>query len=214
MKNQYPLPERKNEIFPKSETTRKNRTESLILITGTKHSGKTLCARALEKQSGIKAVDIDEVIERESGKTPRALFIESVELFRKAEAAALADLFLPENKNEAKTDLQQKQSRQRRIIAAGGGLIDNPKALALLDQHREITIVYLDVSPETAWQRINNEANGELPPFLKTDNPKETHFTLHKRRAAEYKKLAHYCIQAENKSPEELAAEIIKILEL
>ena len=168
----------------------KNR--SIILITGPKHSGKTMCSRALEKMTGTEAFDLDEILERQTGKTPRVLFNEGAEVFRKAETEALA-LAL--------------SSVNPQIIAAGGGLIDNPEALALVKGCDHIVTVYLDVSAETAWQRIIAEGR-ELPPFLKTENPKETHHHLHKRRAESYKAWANITIDAENKTPEEIAQQI------
>jgi shikimate kinase len=51
-----------------------------------------------------------------------------------------------------------------------------------------------------------------LPPFLNTDNPQETHKTLHQRRAAAYKNSAYMRVQAEAKEPEQIAQEIILAL--
>ena len=190
----------------------------LILIVGPKHSGKSVAARAIKKITGGDTVDLDEIVERQTGKKVRALFKEGPEVFRKAEALALASLIQTAEQDSG-------QDKGLRIIAAGGGLIDNPEALALLagpqvpSAHREIIIVYLDVSAETAWQRIlRGSANstgqkGELPPFLNTDNPRETHLALHTRRAEAYKALSHFTINAENKSPEEIAAEIAGLLQ-
>ena len=176
----------------------------IILITGPKHSGKSLCARALGKITGIDVLDLDEVVEKQTGKSPRELYKEGPEIFRKAETLALVSL-IQGRKMETST------LPERLIIAAGGGLIDNPEAVSLLSRHGETGIAYLDVSPETAWQRIV-KTGGELPPFLKTENPRvkpaETHFALHERRAAAYKSLAHLGVQAENKTPEEIAGEI------
>lgn len=164
----------------------------IVLITGPKHSGKTRCARALGEILGVKAVDLDELVKATTGKTPRELFHEGADVFRKAEAKALSSL------------LQAPV-----IIAAGGGLIDNTEAIALLAQCSEKIIVCLDVSAETAWQRIlDNTAGGELPPFLNTENPQETHLALHERRTKAYKALAHLVIDVENKSPETMAKEI------
>ena len=171
----------------------------IVLITGPKHSGKTLTARALQKILGWEAGDTDEVMEKQTGKTPRVLFMESREIFQKAEERALASLM----------------GECCRIISAGGGLADNGAALELLPSNRDIVIVYLDVSAETAWQRITDTARGaELPPFLNTENPRETHFALHERRAKAYKALAHLTIAAENRSPEEIAKEITEFLSL
>jgi len=177
----------------------------IIIITGPKHSGKTVCARALAKVSGGVAADLDALVTKETEKTPRELFKEGPEIFRKAEASVLASLALT-----------AKSENKLIVIAAGGGLIDNPEALALLSQHREIITVYLDVPAETAWQRILNTAaaDGELPPFLKTENPRETHFALHTRRAKGYKALAQFTVSADNKSPEEIADEIARYFQL
>ena len=171
-----------------------------ILIAGPKHSGKSKAACALGKITGAETADLDELVERQTGKKVRALFREDPEVFMQAEARALGSL------------VQTAKSETLRIIAAGGGLIDNPQAMALLLQHKEISIVYLDVSPETAWRRIG--AAGELPPFLDTENPGETHLALHKRRATAYKALAHFTVYAENKSAEEIALEIVEFLNL
>ena len=174
----------------------------LILITGPKHSGKSRTARALAKNTGGEAVDLDGIVEKQTGKRVRALFMEGPEIFRQAEARALATLIEPMESNI-------------RFIAAGGGLVDNPQAMALLSQSKEIIIIYLDVTPETAWKRIQHAAaDGELPPFLATENPRETHLALHERRAKAYKALAHFMVSAENKSPHEIALEIIEYTKL
>jgi shikimate kinase len=98
----------------------------------------------------------------------------------------------------------------RLVVAAGGGLIDNPEAVRLLQNEDRLRLVYLDLSPETAWERIRREADksGELPPFLNGPAPQETHRALHIRRAGEYRRIAHHIIPAEGKSPDELAEEI------
>ena len=186
--------------------------DRVILITGPKHSGKSLCAEALEETTGGEAFDLDELVETQTGKTPRELFKMGVESFRKAEAQAL---YFALKSSEEKSEGNQRL----RIIAAGGGLIDNSEALALITEspvaRREIITVYLDVSAETAWRRILDTAvGGELPPFLNTENPREAHLALHKRRAEAYKVLADVIILAENKSPKELAGEIAAYLEL
>jgi len=169
----------------------------IIVITGPKHSGKTQCARALKKILDCEAVDLDEVVEEQSGQTPRELFKKGPEIFRKAEALALASLTRP---GAVQGNL---------VVAAGGGLTDNSEAMALLSRDKEIVTVYLEVSAETAWQRIlDTAAGGELPPFLNTEDPKATHLALHTRRAKACKALAKITIQAENKSPEDIAREI------
>lgn len=168
----------------------------VVLIIGPKHSGKSLCAQALKKILGWDTVDLDKLIEAQSGKTPRELFLEGQKFFQKAETTAMASLV----------------KRDCLIIAAGGGFIDNSDAIKIISEtksRRGIVSVCLDISAETAWQRITKAAvNGALPPFLNTENPGETHLALHNRRKEAYRAMADIIISAENKSPEDIALEI------
>jgi shikimate kinase len=70
--------------------------------------------------------------------------------------------------------------------------------------------VYIDVPAETAWTRISGEVakTGELPPFLNTEDPRETHRQLHERRALLYRKIAAVTIDAGQKDPAALASAI------
>ncbi|MDR2607184.1 MAG: shikimate kinase [Treponema sp.] len=164
----------------------------IVLLTGPKHSGKTSAGRALAALIKCPFIDLDALIEEREGKSPRELYREGPDFFRRAEAAALQSLLPPK---EACV-----------ILAAGGGLCDNPAALELL-KSPGISIVFLETSAETAWNRIEG-ASGGLPPFLDTENPRETHRLLHERRSAAYHLLAQIHIRAEGKSPEQIAAEI------
>jgi shikimate kinase len=164
-----------------------------IVLLGPKHSGKTSAGKALAALLSYGFVDLDELITQKTGKSPRALYSEGPEIFRKAEAEALATLF-------------EAESPSPLVIASGGGLIDNSDALSLLEKNADALSVFLDVSVETTWTRI--KAAGELPPFLKTENPEETHHSLHERRASAYRQFASLVIEADNKNPEEIAWEI------
>jgi len=174
----------------------------LIVLVGPKHSGKTSAGKELAALLSCDFVDLDEYITQKAGKSPRALYIEGPEVFKKAEAGALAALFEP-SLLEAKT----AESSSPLVIASGGGLIDNPDALSLLKKDTAVISVFLDISVQIAWERIKKA--GELPPFLKTENPEETHRSLHERRAAAYRQFASLMIKADGKSPREIAREIM-----
>jgi shikimate kinase len=175
----------------------------IVLLTGPKHSGKTGTGRALAGLWESRFIDLDELVEQRTGKTPRALFKEGPEIFKEAEAGALAEIL---------------RSRERLVAAAGGGLIDNTGAMELLEKSRNILIVCLEVSAGTAWNRIlKTAAGGELPPFLQSADPKETHRQLHERRARAYRAMAHIVIDtgagAGDKSPGIIAGEIIESIQ-
>jgi shikimate kinase len=170
----------------------------IVLLTGPKHSGKTRTGRILAGGWEGRFVDLDELMETRTGKTPRTLFKEGPEIFRAAEAEAMAEIL---------------GRRERLVAAAGGGLIDNRGAMDLLKKSRHLAVVCLDVSAGTAWNRIlKTAAGGELPPFLQSANPRETHRQLHERRARAYRDIAHIVIDTEHKSPGAIAGEIMEYL--
>jgi len=189
-----------------------------IILTGPKHSGKTRAGKALallcsnarssdsEQSFNCVFIDIDDVILQKTGKTPRELYNEGKEVFQKAEAEAAAALFSADCCDNASPCCA---GQQRRIIAAGGGIIDNQEAIAVFKKSNA-KIVCLNISANAAWRRIYNNGRNELPPFLRTENPQETHRILHEKRSAAYLELADIIIEAENKTSEEIAAGILK----
>jgi len=177
-----------------------------IILTGPKHSGKTSAGKALAPLCSGGFVDIDENISQITGKTPRELYSEGKDIFQKAEAETVAVLF---NINSCDNAAPRRAGQQRRIIAAGGGIIDNQEAIAVI-KNSGAKIVYLNISANAAWQRIYGCGEKELPPFLQSENPQETHRVLHEKRGAAYLELADIIIEVENKTPEEIAAEIFK----
>jgi shikimate kinase len=176
-----------------------------IVLLGPKHSGKTSAGKELAALLSGGFVDLDDYITQRAGKSPRVLYIEGPDDFKIAEAGALAAIFEP-----ALLEANTAESSSPLVIASGGGLIDNPDALPLLKNNAAVFSVFLDVSVKTAWERIRKA--GELPPFLKTENPEETHRSLHERRAAAYRQLAALVIKADDKSSREIAREIVNQL--
>lgn len=182
-----------------------------IILLGPKHSGKTGAGRELAKLLGGGFTDLDERIEAQTGKSPRALFKESPETFRAAEVRALESL-VPAHAEEGFAE--DTAGGALGVIAAGGGIIDNSRARRFLLAEDGVFLVNLEVSAETAWERISAAAarSGELPPFLDTENPKETHRLLHERRAEAYRAIAHRTVSGEGRTPEETGREIAAML--
>ncbi|MDR2446393.1 MAG: shikimate kinase [Treponema sp.] len=201
--------------------------EKIILLLGPKHSGKTSAARALAESLRCRCVDLDALIETRTGKKPRALYREGVEAFRRAEAEALADAMSDAARESLATDPRASASRNAgggedvryTIISTGGGLIDNGGVVSVVkalkpqgNSERSVILVFLEVSAKTAWNRIcrSVKAGGELPPFLQTETPEETHRLLHERRNRAYKELANFTVMAEHKTEKGIAAEILQ----
>ncbi|MDR1098974.1 MAG: shikimate kinase [Treponema sp.] len=183
-----------------------------ILLTGPKHAGKTSAGRALAALVSGVFIDLDEYIEAQTGKSPRTLYREGPGVFRKAEAEALEHLLAPPEHRPPENAAGGRDGKTPRIIAAGGGLIDNPEALEQIKKSAAAT-VYLEVPVKTAWERIFRAAEkGGLPPFLDTGNPRETHRALHEKRAAAYRAWARFTVNGEGKSPEEIAGDLLRKL--
>lgn len=163
-----------------------------IILTGPKHSGKTSAGKILASLYSCDFIDLDELVLQKTGKTPRQLYNEDAAWFQKAEAEALA------------ATCRADRTEGQRVIAVGGGIIDNLKAVDILKKMKA-KIVYLNISAATAWDRIAKE---DLPPFLQTGSPQETHRILHERRAAAYSLLANITINVEDKPPDKIADEI------
>jgi shikimate kinase len=180
----------------------------IILITGPKHSGKTAAGLALAELLGAEFVDLDRLVEAQTGKSPRTLFREGPEAFRRAETRALASLLA----GAAPGSGQTQEGAMVLVVAAGGGLVDNPGVMELLGQPagRAVTMVCLEVSEDTAWERIRREAmeSGEWPAFLDVEDPRETNAALHARRGGAYRETAAFTINGEGKSPRTIAGEI------
>ena len=124
--------------------------EKALIFCGIKHCGKTTVGREIAAVLDIKFVDSDDlIIEKDGGKRSiREIFsAEGEEAFRKLEAEVLTELC---------------RSRERLVIALGGGALSNPFVTDSVKEKLGFK-VWLDTDDKTAFERIR--AKG-LPPFL------------------------------------------------
>jgi thiamine-phosphate diphosphorylase len=116
-----------------------------IYLVGFMASGKSSLGRRLAERLALPFVDLDDEIERTSGRTVRAIFEESGEAaFREREAAFLA----------------ATESLPAAVIATGGGCFaqeDNRRRIARLG-----TAVFLDVALETIRARLKGKTDRPL----------------------------------------------------
>jgi shikimate kinase len=184
---------------------------TVVTLVGPKHTGKTSAGKALARLIGGRFVDMDDLIESRTGRTPRALYEEGVEVFRAEEAQAAKALTAD---STAAEDGSGDRGPVPLIVAAGGGLVDNPEALEAL---RAIgRLVSLRVKVKTAWDRVcaSAERTGSFPPFLRGKDPEGTHRVIHERRTEAYGRIADFEIDAEDMNPADLAEEIAHTLSL
>ncbi|MDR2900862.1 MAG: shikimate kinase [Treponema sp.] len=174
----------------------------IISLVGPKHSGKSSVGKNIASLLDADFLDLDSCIEDDRGKSPRALYKEGTEVFRSAELKSLQAILDGSEKHESLV-----------VLATGGGIIDNAEAARLLKE--KTIIINLEVSAATAWKRITETSriSGELPPFLQTSNPQETHRELHERRSRAYKELSAVTVNADDMNIETIAQEIKSVIE-
>ncbi len=162
-----------------------------IVLIGFMGVGKGTIAREIVKQSDIFAIDTDDLIESMENRKIKKIFKEEGdEYFRKL---------------EAKTAKWLEKNVKNTLISTGGGFykVDNLNKIG--------KVVYLKSSFKAILDRIKSHPNAQNKlkkrPLLKDlDKAKK----LYESRIKDYEKKADIIIDVENKTPENIAKEIIK----
>lgn len=169
-----------------------------IVLMGMKHTGKSTLASILAGNLALPGFDTDTVITELCGKTPRALFDEGgPPLMMEKETLACEKL----------------AAGERSVIATGGGLADNKKALEILKESS--LLVYIDTPFDLLFSRIMESAriDGRLPRFLDGPDPEGLFKELFTRRAKTYATMADVRIETGARMPAEIAQDIMDYIE-
>lgn len=168
-------------------------TSPLILLIGPRGSGKTTVGRALAARLGWAFADADEHVEAAAGRSIAAIFaVEGEGGFRDREAAALAELC----------------GRTNHVVATGGGAVLRPANRELLC--RAGFVVWLDVTPETAWRRLQADpTTAARRPNLTASGGLDEVRALIAAREPLYREAAHFRLPADDPSPDAAAAAIL-----
>jgi shikimate kinase len=170
----------------------------IITLIGYRATGKTTLAKLLAERLGWQWIDADVEIERRAGKSIAHIFAEDGEpAFRDLESRVIADLC----------------GRDKLVLAAGGGA-------PLLEENRLAMrhggkVVWLTARPETIFKRMFADiTTTQRRPSLTAEEPLEEIEQLIARREPMYREAADFTIDTENRTPEELVAEILGNLEM
>lgn len=163
-----------------------------IALTGMMGCGKSTVSKELKKLlPEFNYIDLDLEIEKKENKTINEIFSDKgEEYFRIIESQLLEEI----------------TNRDNQIISLGGGAFlseQNRKKLSL----NSISI-YLETSVSTIYDRIKDDTSR---PLLKTENVKDKIADLLNNRELRYK-LADFTVSTENKTPKNIAKEILEIL--
>lgn len=161
-----------------------------LILVGFMGSGKTTVGKEVAKRLKITFVDLDQEIEKATGKRIREIFKEEgEEAFRKVEREVL---------------IKNLQRKEDLVVSTGGGTPIWKNNLEVMKKHG--TVIYLKAPFSTLWKRIEKDENRPL-----AQSGRENAEKLFKERLNFYEK-ADLIINTEGKSPPQIAEEIVHLL--
>jgi shikimate kinase len=164
-----------------------------IVLTGFMGSGKSTLGPLLAVRLGWSFVDLDDVIEAESGTTITELFARHGEpAFREREHAAIARL----------------AASDRQVLALGGGAIEHPANRTLLLTTPGTLLIHLEVELATTLARCTGTEHVR-PIFADQANLA----SRYQRRLPLYR-TAHISIRVDALTPAEAVEAILKFARL
>jgi shikimate kinase len=168
-----------------------------IVLIGYRGAGKSSVARELAERLHWEWVDADDEIERQAGRSIAAIFAEGGEAsFRDLESRVLAELV----------------QRQQVVLAAGGGAVlsaDNRERIVSAGK-----VVWLKADADTISRRVTaDETTAERRPNLTIQGGEREIVELLAQRMPLYRQCANLEIDTEDKTPAEIADEILDRLD-
>jgi len=170
----------------------------IITLIGCHATGKTTLAEILARRLDWQSIDADVEIERLAGKAIAQIFAEDGEpAFRDLEARVIADLC----------------RRDTLVLAAGGGA-------PLREENRRVMresgkVVWLMARPNTIFERMSRDATtAQRRPNLTKCGALQEIVQLLAVREPIYRETADFTIDTENRTPHELATEILEWFDL
>jgi shikimate kinase len=168
-----------------------------VILIGYMASGKTTVAKIMSSKLGVSYFDLDFLIENETKLSVSTLFSEKGEIyFRKVEHTLFKSLLL---------------SNQSAIISTGGGTPCYANNHLLLNGPNVIS-VYLSGSIDLLYKRLLGENNQRPLVANKTDEEMKDFIAKHLFERSYYYNQATFKVAIDDKSPEDIALEIIKLL--
>jgi shikimate kinase len=168
--------------------------EKNIVLIGMRGSGKTTVGAILAGELHRELIPMDALIAYEAGLTiPQIVATSGWDRFRAIEAQVT----------------QKVACLQGIINATGGGVVLNPENVAAL---RATGVVFwLNINVDNILQRIGEDPN--RPSLTGRTSRRDDMLATLSEREALYRQAAHYVIDTNGKSQQQVAEEIVKILQ-
>ena len=164
-----------------------------IVLIGYRGAGKSSVARELARRLGWEWIDADVECERQAGRSISEIFAEGGEAsFRELESQVLVELV----------------RRQQTVLAAGGGAVLRADNRALLVSAGKV--VWLKADAATIHRRIAaDETTAARRPNLTAQGGEREIVETLAQRMPLYRQCANLEIDTEDKTPAEIADEIL-----
>ena len=163
-----------------------------IVLCGMMGVGKSTVGKKVAEFKKMWWVDTDTVITERYGAINDIFARYGEAHFRKLETEITAELSKEDNL----------------VISTGGGLVLKEENVALLKKRGKL--FFLTAPTDTLMQRVQGD---DSRPLLKTENARERMEELLSLRTPRYESVADYKIDTAQKSADEVAREIIAIME-
>ena len=160
-----------------------------VFLTGFMGCGKSTVGGCLSRLLSLPFTDTDARIEREHKKSISEIFAQDGEAaFRRLETQVLSEI---------------GGEKTGQVVSTGGGLPMRPENRRLMKKAG--TVVFLRVRPETVYARLRGDTTR---PLLQKEDPEAEILRLLSERNPRYEEAADLILDADEKTPRELAEEI------
>ena len=163
-----------------------------IFIVGPMGSGKSTVGKIISDELFLNFFDTDDEIETKTGASIDWIFdLEGEDGFRKRESEMLGEMV---KKNSI-------------VLSTGGGIVLSKSNRELLSSRG--TVFYLSTPISIQVDRTSKDKDR---PLLNNGDPEKILTKLHEERKELYETVSDHIIETENKSSQEVASQIIKII--
>jgi shikimate kinase len=150
-------------------------------IIGYKSSGKTTIGKKLAVRLNLKFIDLDDVIEKRSGRTIPELYIQEGDIgFRVKEWEALKEIIEEDNL----------------VVSTGGGAPCHCDNMNLMEKFGEV--IYLNLDNDTLVSRLKDATKNRPIVLNKTDEQLRQYVDELRDRCEHHYKRAKYIIDGKN----------------
>ena len=184
----------------------------LLVLTGFMGAGKTTVGKLLAASIRWPFVDVDAMIESNTGQSIATLFERHGEpWFRELEHDTIRHLALGKQSTETdphpETDPAESSDTKHCVLALGGGAIEDTRTRRLLLETPGVRLIHLEVSLNEAIRRCTAEAQSVRPVLANQERLAERYAT----RLALYRQ-APMTFAVDDLAPEQIVQNIVEAL--